>query len=644
MCGIAGFVADPTQRQSFDQIERIARAMDLSLAHRGPDDHDVWLDPEAGVALVHRRLSVLDLSSAGHQPMHSADGRYVIVYNGEVYSHAPIRAEIEATGHRFRGHSDTEVILESVARVGVQATIDRLIGMFALAIWDRKDRTLTLVRDRLGIKPIYWAKVHGLMMFGSELKALRQHPGWTPRIRPEATASFLRHNYIPAPHTIYQDVYKLEPGTILTLPFGGEPKIEKFWDARELAMAGLRNPINEDDTTLTDLLEKLLIDAVGIRMIADVPFGAFLSGGIDSSTVVALMKAANAGPVKTFSIGFEQTGFNEAPYAAAIAKHLGTEHTELMVTPREALDVVPKLADMFDEPFADSSQIPTYLVSAMTQKHVTIALSGDGGDELFAGYNRYQMTKRFWRTLSFAPSPIRNTFAAGLTSLSTERWDRLFAKLPGKLSPSQAGDKIYKLASVLKLTDADQMYRQLISHWSPAEVAPLVAELKGLLWDHTTRKDFPDLLDRMQFFDLVTYLPDDILTKVDRTSMAVALEVRVPLLDHRVVEWAWRLPQTAKIRGGTTKWLLRQVLYKHVPRELVERPKMGFGVPLAEWLRGPLKDWAESLLSEERLCATEFLDHKLIRRYWSEHLSGKRNWQYLLWDVLMFEAWRERWG
>ncbi len=644
MCGIAGFIADPAHRQSSEQIEKIARAMDMSIAHRGPDDHDVWVDRDAGAALVHRRLSIVDLSAAGHQPMHSADGRYVITYNGEVYSYLQIRAEIEATGHKFCGHSDTEVILESIARVGVRATIGRLIGMFALAIWDRKHRTLTLVRDRLGIKPVYWAKIGGLFMFGSELKALRECPGWTPRIRPGAVASFLRHNYIPAPHTIYQDVFKLEPGAILTLPFGGEPKIEKFWDAREVALAGLRDPLKEDDTTLIERLEALLIDAVGRRMIADVPLGAFLSGGIDSSTVVALMKAANSGPVKTFSIGFEQAQFNEAPHAAAIAKRLGTEHTELTVTSQEALDVVPKLAEMFDEPFADPSQIPTYLVSAMTRKHVTVALSGDGGDELFAGYNRYQLTRRFWRTLSLLPSPARNAFAAGLTSLSTQRWDQWFARLPGKLSPPQPGDKIYKVASVLKLGNADELYRRLISHWTPAQVTPRVAELQGILWDSSVRKDFPDLLDRMQFLDLVTYLPDDILTKVDRASMAIALEARVPLLDHRVVELAWRLPHTAKIRGRTTKWLLRQVLYKHVPRGLVERPKMGFAPPLAEWLRGPLRDWAETLLSEKRLTATEFLDGKIIRRYWSEHQSGKRNRQHLLWGVLMFEAWRERWG
>jgi len=618
--------------------------MDLSLKHRGPDDSGIWIDADAGVALVHRRLSIVDLSPAGHQPMHSADGRFVISYNGEVYSHLPIRAEIEATGHRFRGHSDTEVMLESIARYGIRPTVDKLIGMFAIAIWDKRERTLTLIRDRLGIKPIYWAKLGGLFMFGSELKALRQHQGWTPRIRPEAVASFMRHNYIPAPHTIYQDVYKLKPGTILTLTAGHEPQLERFWDARAVAIHGLRNPLDEDDAALIDRLQNLLIDAVGKRMMADVPLGAFLSGGIDSSTVVALMKAANAGPVKTYSIGFEQAEFNEAPHAAAIARHLGTDHTELTATSREALEVVPKLAEMFDEPFADSSQIPTYLVSAMTRKHVTVALSGDGGDELFCGYNRYQLTQRSWRTLALVPRAVRKAFAAGLTSLSPKRWDALFRGLPRGLHHPQAGDKIHKVASILRLNDADELYRRLVSHWEPNQITPGVSETRGILWDKSVPTDFRNLLGRMQFLDLVTYLPDDILTKVDRASMAVALEARVPLLDHRVVELAWRLPQSAKIRGGTTKWLLRQVLYRHVPKTLVERPKMGFGVPLSEWLRGPLREWAEALLSEKRLGENGFFDVAVIRRYWTEHLSGQRNWQYLLWDVLMFEAWRERWG
>jgi asparagine synthase (glutamine-hydrolysing) len=644
MCGIAGFVANPLHRTSSNQFAAIADAMDFSLRHRGPDGHDFWIDNDAGVALVHRRLAIVDLSTAGHQPMHSSDGRFVVSYNGEVYNHSEIRAELEAEGQHFRGHSDTEVILESIARYGVPATIRRLIGMFAIAVWDRKHRTLTLVRDRLGIKPVYWAKIHGVFMFASELRALREYPGWTPRIKPEAVSAYMRHNYIPAPHTIYEDVYKLEPGTVLTLPFGGEPCLEKFWDARIVAIEGLRNPLREDDTALTDRLEALLVDAVGRRMMADVPLGAFLSGGIDSSLVVALMKAANSGPVRTFSIGFEQMDFNEAPYASAIARHLGTDHTELTVTSREALDVIPQLAGIYDEPFADSSQIPTYLVSAMTRNHVTVALSGDGGDELFAGYNRYQLTSRFWRMLSLMPELMRRAVAGGMTSVSSERWNKLGRIVPRGLLPPLVGDKLHKAASVLRMPDADALYRRIVSHWEPSEAVPGIAEPRGILWESSVRDDFPDLLDRMQFLDLVTYLPDDILTKVDRASMAVALEARVPLLDHRVVELAWRLPHAAKIRGGVTKWLLRQVLYRHVPQHLVKRPKMGFGVPLGEWLKGPLREWADNLLSEKRLADSGFFDVQLVRRHWKEHLTGHRNWQYLLWDVLMFEAWRERWG
>jgi len=644
MCGIAGFVASPTRKNSPERIETIARAMDDSLAHRGPDGHDIWIDPDADVALIHRRLAIVDLTPTGAQPMLSANGRFVITYNGEVYSHLAIRADLEAKGVRFRGHSDTEAMLESIALYGMKATAERLIGMFALAVWDRQERTLTLVRDRVGIKPVYWAKFGELFMFGSELKALRAHPGWSARIKPEAASAFMRHNYIPAPHTIYEGVYKLEPGTILTLRPGKEPVFEKFWDARQVASAGLAKPLHDDETALIDRMEHLLTDAVGKRMMADVPLGAFLSGGVDSSLVVALMKKANAGAVKTFSIGFEAMAFNEAPYAAAIAKHLGTEHTELTVTAREALEVVPRLAEMYDEPFADSSAIPTYLVSAMTRKYVTVALSGDGGDELFAGYNRYQMASRFHRTLSGVPRALRKMLAAGITSIGTESWDRLSRLAPKGRLPPLFGDKVHKAAAVLDAPDGGALYRRLVSHWEPGEIMPAVTEPKGLLCDSSVRSDFPDLLDRMQFLDLVTYLPDDILTKVDRASMAIALEARVPLLDHRVIELAWQLPHALKIRGGVTKWISRQVLYRHVPRQLIERPKMGFGVPLGDWLKGPLRDWAEHLISEKRLNESGLVNAALVRSRWQEHLSGRRNWQYLLWDVLMFEAWRERWG
>ncbi|MGA7430933.1 MAG: asparagine synthase (glutamine-hydrolyzing) [Xanthobacteraceae bacterium] len=640
MCGIAGFIG----AASGSDIGATAEAMAKSIAYRGPDDQGIWIDGECETALVHRRLSIIDLSAAGHQPMLSADGRYVISYNGEVYSFQPIADELTARGHKFRGHSDTEVILESFAVNGIEATLKRMIGMFAIALWDRRDRTLTLMRDRLGIKPLYWAKFGNTFLFGSELKALRAHPGWTPRIDQSAVAAFMRHNYIPAPRTIYEGVHKLEPGTVLTLPWRGEPNISRFWDARSVARDGSHNPVEGSDAELTEQLESLLKDAVGRRMIADVPLGAFLSGGVDSSTVVALMQAAKSGAVKSFSIGFDIEGYNEAPHAAAVARHLQTDHTELTVTSKEALDVIPRLVDFYDEPFADSSQIPTYLVSAMTRKYVTVALSGDGGDELFAGYNRYQLTQRFWRSLSLMPRAVRKGAAAALTAVRPDRWTQILSALPSRLRPPQAGDKVHKAAAVLRLDSADAVYRRLVSHWEPSEIMPQVAEPRSILDDATVTKDFPDLLERMQFLDLVTYLPDDILTKVDRASMAVALEARVPLIDHRVVEFAWRLPENVKVRNGTSKWLLRQVLYRHVPPELIERPKMGFGIPLGEWLRGPLRDWAETLLNEQRLRQAGLLDAGMVRRYWADHLDGRRNWQYLLWDVLMLEAWRERWA
>jgi asparagine synthase (glutamine-hydrolysing) len=642
MCGIAGFL-NGASNELTRELGEVTSAMNISLQHRGPDDHGVWIDENAGVALVHRRLSILDLSPAGHQPMISADERFVIIYNGEVYSYQPIAAELAASGFKFRGHSDTEVILNSFAVNGVEATLKRMIGMFAIALWDRRDRTLTLIRDRLGIKPLYWARFGKLFLFGSELKALRAHPGWAPQIDRDAVAAFMRHNYVPAPHSIYQGVHKLEPGTILTLPWQGEPQISRFWNARTVAHNGTLHPLEAGDAELTEQLETLLQDAVSRRMIADVPLGAFLSGGVDSSTVVALMQKARLGKVRTFSIGFDLPGYNEAPHAAAVAHHLGTDHTELTVTSSQAFDVIPKLPEFYDEPFADSSQIPTYLVSAMTRKHVTVALSGDGGDELFAGYNRYQLTQRFWQALSLMPRGLRNAAASALTMVRPDQWTALSAALPFRLRPPQTGDKLHKLAAVLKLESPDALYRRLVSHWEPSEIVLQSLEPPSIIADEKIVQEFPDLLARMQFLDLVTYLPDDILTKVDRASMAVALEARVPLLDHRVVEFAWRLPRNAKVRNRTTKWILRQVLYRHVPRALIERPKMGFGIPLGEWLRGPLRDWAEDLLDEKRLRDAALLDPRVVRRFWQEHVNGSRNWQYLLWDVLMLEAWRERW-
>jgi asparagine synthase (glutamine-hydrolysing) len=641
MCGIAGVLASGGGAR--EPLEHHATAMADSIAHRGPDDHGLWSDVDAGVALTHRRLSIVDLSPAGHQPMTSADGHLVIVFNGEIYNFQDLRSELEARGINFRGHSDTEVMLEAFAADGIAATLKRLIGMFAIAVWDRRDRTLTLMRDRLGIKPLYWARFGSVFLFGSELKALRAYPGWTPRINRGAVAAYMRHNCVPAPHSVYEGVYKLEPGCILTLPWGGDPKIEKYWNVRAVARDGLANPLRLSDRELTDRLEALLLDSVRRRMVADVPVGAFLSGGIDSSTVAALMKAANAGPVCTYSIGFEATGFDEAPHAAAVARHLRTQHTELTVTAKQALEFIPRIPDIYDEPFGDSSQIPTYLVSAMARQHVTVALSGDGGDELFGGYNRYQLAQRFWRKLAVMPRPLRRAFATALRALPPDRWSSLFDCVPLGLRPAQPGDKLHKLASILALDDLSAVYRRLVTHWEPASIMPGVDEVKGVLWDDTIAQDFQGGFERSQVLDLVTYLPDDILTKVDRASMAVALEARVPLLDHRVVEFAWRIPRQDLIRDGVSKWPLRQVLYRHVPPELIERPKMGFNTPIGDWLRGPLRDWAEALLGEQRLKEAGLVDANVVRRYWQQHLSGRYNWQYLLWDVLMLEAWRERW-
>jgi asparagine synthase (glutamine-hydrolysing) len=641
MCGIAGFIDGSAVRSS--DMDTIAGSMTGSLRHRGPDDAGVWADSEAGVAFGHRRLSIVDLSAAGHQPMVSHDGRYVITYNGEVYGYAALRAELQARGVSFIGHSDTEVLVESIAAYGVEATVPRLIGMFAFAVWDRKERTLKLVRDRLGIKPLYWAKFGDLFLFGSELKALRAHPGWTPRIDRGAVAQFLRHSYIPAPRTIYEHVHKLEPGSILTLPWHGEPSIAAYWNARDVALKGLANPIAASDNELADQLETLAIDAVRLRMIADVPLGALLSGGVDSATVVALMKAANAGPVKTFTVGFDLPGYDESLHAEKIASHLGTEHHTLTVSPKQALDVIPRLPDWYDEPFADSSQIPTYLISVMTRQHVTVALSGDGGDELFAGYNRYQAAERYANGMGGWPRPLRKTFGAAITALSPQHWDRLAPYLPSRLRVPQLGDKLYKLANLMQAQGADDSYRSIITHWEPAEIMPDTVEPSAIWSAKSVNDDFPDLVERMQYLDLVGYLPDDILTKLDRASMAIALEARVPLLDHRMVEFAWALPRRAKLRQGTSKWLLRQVLYRYVPAALIERPKMGFAIPLAEWLRGPLRDWAEALLDEQRLRETGLVNAGRVRALWEEHIDGRRNHQHLLWDILMLEAWRERW-
>lgn len=622
----------------------MAVAMAQTLYHRGPDAEGCWVDPETGIALAHRRLSIIDLSPAGAQPMTSASGRAVIAYNGEVYNFDEIRNDLIAEGRGpFRSASDTEVILEACEAWGVEQAVQRFIGMFAFAIWDRAAHTLTLARDRLGIKPLYWAMFGDHLLFGSELKALCAHDCWSAQVDQDAVAAFMRHNYIPAPHTVYRGVSKLPPGSLLQIGPDRQPQITAYWTLDDIVQQGKSDPLPDDDEAATDALEALLSDAVGQRMVADVPLGAFLSGGIDSSTVVALMQAQSSRPVKTFSIGFSEAGFDEAQYAKQVAKHLGTDHTELYVEPDQAIAMIERLPEMYDEPFADSSQIPTFLISELTRSHVTVALSGDGGDELFAGYNRYFLNDGPIGRLVRTPRPARRCLAAFLQCLSPATWDTLFGLVPGQWRPPQAGDKVYKLADVL-CGDGDAFYRRLVSHWDdPNCVVPGGKEPFGPLWDESIAERVPETLARMQYLDTITYLPDDILTKVDRASMAVSLEVRVPLLDHRVVEFAWRLRRRHKIRDGQGKWLLRQVLYRHVPRQIVERPKMGFGVPIDSWLRGPLRDWAEDLLSEQSLKQTGVFAPQPIRLKWREHLEGRRNWQYLIWDALMFQAWARRW-
>ncbi len=643
MCGIAGFV-DNSHATAVETLRCIAGDMADTLYHRGPDDSGVWVDAEAGVALGHRRLSIIDLSAAGRQPMVSADGRLVITYNGEIYNFAELRLELEAAGVRFSGHSDTEVILEACAAWGVARAVERLIGMFAFALWNRETRSLTLVRDRMGIKPLYWGRFGNLFLFGSELKALRAHPGWTPEIDRDMVAGFLRHNYVSGPRAIYRGIRKLEPGCTLVHGADGNTEIHRYWDLRKILRAAQADRLEITDDEAIVRLEELLRDAVRRRMVADVPIGAFLSGGIDSSTVVALMQSECGRPVRTFTIGFHESGYDEAKHAKAVAAHLGTEHIELYVEPDHALEIVPRLAERYDEPFSDVSQIPTCLISELTRRHVTVALSGDGGDELFAGYNRYFWADALWSRIGWLPAPLRQAGAIGLKTLPPAVWDGLGAALPRRLRPPQLGDKVHKLADILTLDGPDALYRRLVSHWqNPDDLVPGGAEPHGILWDEGLAREIPDFMERMRFLDAVTYLPDDILTKVDRASMAVSLEARVPILDHRVVEFVWRLPRRLMMRQGKRKWLLRQLLNRYVPAALVERPKMGFGVPIGVWLRGPLRDWAEDLLSEKCLREEGLLNPAPVRRSWAEHLSGQRNWQYPLWDVLMLQAWQRHW-
>ena len=641
MCGITGFL-DHSQKSLRYDLKGVATGMAETMISRGPDDGGVWIDQANGIGFAHRRLAVIDLSSAGHQPMVSRDKRYVLTYNGEIYNSQELRKELEDRQQSFRGTSDSEVLLEACATWGVEHTVKRCIGMFAFSLWDRQERTLKLVRDRLGIKPLYWAHFGQLFLFGSELKALRAHPGFIAQIDHNAVATFMRFSYIISPQSIYKNVFKLEPACILTFRTGQPPQIERYWDIREIARRSVNAPRNLSDTEGLEGLEAILEDAVRCRMIADVPLGAFLSGGVDSSVVVALMQKHHTSPLKTFTIGYSESDFDESEYARKISEHLGTDHRELIVEPQHIREILPQLPEWYDEPFSDTAQIPTFLVSQLTRKEVTVALSGDGGDELFAGYNRYFKVEKKWRRVAGMPEAIRPALSKVLGMLP-HLFDKLLPLASRKIF--DISKKLRRLSESFAWNNGDALNRHLLSRWGdPMAIVPhAVLEPKGAFWDDTLAKDLPDLVTRLQFTDIVTNIPDQVLTRFDRASMAVSLEVRVPILDHRVVEFAWSLPRHMKIRDGERKWILRQILYKYVPKKLIERPKMGFGIPLDGWLRGPLRDWAEDLLSERSLQETGVLNPLPIRKKWSQHLAGTHDFKKQLWSVLMLQAWHRRW-
>lgn len=648
MCGISGFFQGPSTGVSL--ISNITR-MNESIIHRGPDDSGAWLDESLGLALGHRRLSILDLSPAGHQPMPSACERYVIAFNGEIYNHLELRSRLAAEGKApaWRGHADTETLLAGFAAWGIERTLQAAVGMFAIALWDRQTRQLTLARDRMGEKPLYYGWQGNTLLFGSELKALKAHPGFRGEVNRDALTLLLRHNCIPAPYSIYQGIAKLMPGHYLSIPLhdhaaarAAQP--QAYWRLNEAVERGLANPFVGSASEAVDLLQGRLSDSIAEQMLADVPLGAFLSGGVDSSAIVALMQAQSRQPVRTFTIGFDEGGYDEAVHAKAVARHLGTEHTELYVRAEDALAVIPRLPSMYCEPFSDSSQIPTFLVSQMARQHVTVALSGDGGDELFGGYNRYLSARKVWGQMQRLPGFARHAAAGLLHALPAATWERLYdlAKplLPKRLHLATPGDKAQKLADVLALVDGHAFFHQLTSHWKdPASIVIGAREPQTLLTNSSAWPQTNSFEHWMMAMDAQTYMTDDILVKVDRSAMASSLETRVPMLDHRVVELAWRMPLDLKIRDGQGKWLLRQVLYRHVPKKFIERPKQGFGIPLDSWLRGPLRDWAEDLLDEGRLRQEGYFHPEPIRAIWAEHLSGRRNHQHHLWDVLMFQAW-----
>ena len=647
MCGIVGFI-DPRGVDDKGAVE-LVRAMGKRIEQRGPDASGEWCDSEAGIVLGHRRLSINDLSPAGAQPMTSACGRYVIVLNGEIYNFHELRETLEQRGHRFRGHSDTEIALGAITEYGVVGALKRFVGMYAFGLWDAEEKALWLARDRVGEKPLYYGQFGAIFGFASDINALRAHPQWEAEIDSDAIGLMMQHLYIPAPRSIYKNIHKLPAAHVLRIDLDAGLQIgtpESYWSIFDLALSPGSRTIPTDPLAATDALDKILRETIRNKMISDVPLGAFLSGGIDSSTVVALMQSQSSTPVQTFSIGFSEKEFDEAQEAKKVASHLRTDHTELYVTPDEARSVIPGLPALYSEPFADSSQIPTYLVSKLARSQVTVALSGDGGDELFGGYNRYRYAESAWKSQQRWPLTMRRalgTLAGFLSPAMIDSGARAIRPLlPPQLRYKQFGNRINKLATVVGVDDPIALYRLLISMWQrPSQVVLKATDVMMLQRYSDVLSKMPEFAEQMMLADFLTYLPDDILTKVDRASMGVSLEVRVPFLDHRVIDFAWRTPLSLKVTGGETKWLLKQVLYRYVPAAMVDRPKMGFGVPIDEWLRGPLRTWGNDLLDEQRLQSDGYLDHTEVRRVWGEHVDGKADWGSLLWPVLMFQSWRE---
>jgi asparagine synthase (glutamine-hydrolysing) len=653
MCGIVGGFA---LNGSWPLLKEAIARMGSSLSHRGPDDDGVWFDDHAAIALGFRRLSILELSPAGHQPMESACGRFVIVFNGEIYNHLELRKElgnelpsVGAQANGWRGHSDTETLLCGIARWGVEPTLRKLVGMFAFAVWDRRTRTLTLARDRLGEKPLYYGWQGSIFLFASELKALKAHPSFRGEIDRRSVALLLRQSYIPSPYTIYRGFRKLCPGSYAQVAVddsaGREPHAQAYWSLADTVEEARSQGFAGSERDATAQLEHCLREAVRGQMVADVPLGAMLSGGVDSSAVVALMQTQSTQPIRTFTIGFHEEAYDEARHAKAVAQHLGTDHTELYVTPQQAMEVIPRLSTIYDEPFSDPSQIPTYLVAQLARTKVTVALTGDAGDELFGGYSRYLLADRWSNRLGYLPRALRTVFARRLLSVAPQQWNRFagnFAPLiPKRYRNWDFGDKLHKLACILDAKSDESFYHVFLYHWHGPQQVVLHMQEPPMTATGLPIPEFEQAMERRMYLDMASYLPDDILVKVDRAAMANSLETRVPFLDHRVVKFAWQLPLSMKVRDGGGKWILRQVLYKYVPKELIDRPKMGFGVPIDSWLRGPLRDWAEALIDESRLRREGYLNPIPVQEKWQEHLSGRRNWQYHLWDVLMFQAWLE---